>query len=198
LKCRNSELRNGDAKRSFKHVIPKENDAEHSLFQYDFLVRFVSRQNEQKKKKKDMSDKKNEIPASTGSNVTPRGAYPHTKRVGDFIFVSGTSSRRADNTIAGVEIIDEMGTKKLDAYEQTKVILQNIDKNLQSHGASLKDVIDVSSFLVNMNDFADYNKAYAEYFNAETGPTRTTVAVHQLPHPDLVVEIKVMAYKKQD
>ena len=133
----------------------------------------------------------------SNDKVTPRGAYPHTKRVGDFIFVSGTSSRRADNTIAGVEIIDEMGTKQLDAYEQTKVVLQNIDANLQKHGASLKDVVDVSSFLVNMNDFADYNKAYAEFFNAETGPTRTTVAVHQLPHPDLVVEIKVMAYKKE-
>ncbi len=129
-------------------------------------------------------------------NVTPRGAYPHVKRVGDFIFVSGTSSRRADNTIAGVEIIDEMGTKKLDAYEQTKVVLQNIDTNLQTLGASLKDVVDVSSFLVNMNDFADYNRAYAEFFDKETGPTRTTVAVHQLPHPDLVVEIKVMAYSK--
>ena len=131
------------------------------------------------------------------NKVTPRGAYPHTKRVGDFIFVSGTSSRRADNTIAGVEIIDEMGTKKLDAYEQTKVVLQNIDNNLKKLGASLKDVVDVSSFLVNMNDFADYNRAYAEFFNAETGPTRTTVAVHQLPHPDLVVEIKVVAYKKK-
>ncbi len=143
-----------------------------------------------------MSDKKNKIPSSEGSKVTPRGAYPHTKRVGDFIFVSGTSSRRANNTIAGVEIIDEMGTKKLDAYEQTRVVLQNIDTNLQKLGASLKDVVDVSSFLVNMNDFADYNKAYAEFFDAATGPTRTTVAVHQLPHPDLVVEIKVMAYKK--
>ncbi len=130
------------------------------------------------------------------NKVTPRGAYPHTKRVGDFIFVSGTSSRRADNTIAGVEIIDEMGTKRLDAYEQTKVVLQNIDTNLQTLGASLKDVVDVSSFLVNMNDFADYNRAYAEFFDKDTGPTRTTVAVHQLPHPDLVVEIKVMAYKK--
>ena len=131
------------------------------------------------------------------NKVTPRGAYPHTKRVGDFIFVSGTSSRRADNTIAGVEIVDEMGTKRLDAYEQTKVVLQSIDANLQTLGASLKDVVDVSSFLVNMNDFAEYNKAYAEFFNAETGPTRTTVAVHQLPHPDLVVEIKVIVYKKE-
>lgn len=128
--------------------------------------------------------------------VTPRGAYPHTKRVGDFIFVSGTSSRRADNTIAGVDIIDEMGTKHLNIKEQTREVLKNIEKNLMNEGATLADVVDVTSFLVNMNDFAGYNEAYAEFFDAVTGPTRTTVAVHQLPHPDLVVEIKVMAYKK--
>ncbi|AXG69991.1 MAG: RidA family protein [Kordia sp.] len=129
--------------------------------------------------------------------VTPRGAYPHTKRVGDFIFVSGTSSRRPDNSIAGVDIIDEMGTKHLNIATQTREVLKNIDKNLQSVGASLADVVDVTSFLVNMNDFAGYNAAYGEFFEKETGPTRTTVAVHQLPHPDLVVEIKVVAYKKQ-
>lgn len=129
--------------------------------------------------------------------VTPRGAYPHVKVVGDFIFVSGTSSRRADNSIAGVDIIDEMGTKKLNAYIQTKEVLQNIDNNLKAVGASLKDAVDVTSFLVNMNDFADYNKAYAEFFDKETGPARTTVAVHQLPHPDLVVEIKVIVYLKK-
>lgn len=136
-----------------------------------------------------MSDKK---------TVTPRGAYPHTKRVGDFIFVSGTSSRRVDNSIAGVDIIDDMGTKRLNVEVQTREVLLNIEKNLAKEGASLKDVVDVTSFLVNMNDFAGYNKAYAEFFNAETGPSRTTVAVHQLPHPDLVIEIKVMAYKKRD
>ena len=131
------------------------------------------------------------------NKVTPRGAYPHVKVVGDFIFVSGTSSRKADNSIAGVDIIDEMGTKRLNIETQTREVLQNIDRNLQSVGASLKDVVDVSTFLVNMNDFAGYNKAYAEFFDAATGPARTTVAVHQLPHPDLVVEIKVTAYKKQ-
>lgn len=130
-------------------------------------------------------------------NVTPRGAYPHLKKVGNFIFVSGTSSRRPDNSIAGVDIIDEMGTKKLNAYNQTKEVLKNIEGNLKKVGASLRDVVDVTSFLVNMNDFADYNKAYAEFFDKETGPTRTTVAVHQLPHPDLVVEIKVMAYREK-
>ncbi|NQX85058.1 MAG: RidA family protein [Flavobacteriaceae bacterium] len=135
--------------------------------------------------------------ASEGTKVTPRGAYPHVKVVGDFIFVSGTSSRRPDNTIAGVEIIDEMGTKKLCAETQTREVLKNIDTNLKKVGASLKDVVDVSSFLVNMNDFAGYNKAYGAFFEKETGPTRTTVAVHQLPHPDLVIEIKVTAYKKK-
>ena len=129
--------------------------------------------------------------------VSPRGAYPHVKVVGDFIFVSGTSSRRADNTIAGVDIIDEMGTKHLNIATQTREVLQNIDKNLASVGASLKDVVDVSTFLVSMNDFAGYNKTYADFFDKETGPSRTTVAVHQLPHPDLVVEIKVTAYKKK-
>tara|TARA_R110000868_G_scaffold3388_1_gene21877 strand:- start:13269 stop:13703 length:435 start_codon:yes stop_codon:yes gene_type:complete len=144
-----------------------------------------------------MSNKNNKVSTSEGTNITPRGAYPHTRRVGDFIFVSGTSSRRADNTIAGVDIIDDMGTKRLNIEVQTHEVLRNIEKNLAKEGATLKDVVDVTSFLVNMNDFAGYNKAYAEFFNATTGPTRTTVAVHQLPHPDLVVEIKVMAYKKK-
>jgi 2-aminomuconate deaminase len=131
------------------------------------------------------------------TKVTPRGAYPHTKRVGDFIFVSGTSSRRKDNSIAGVDIIDDMGTKHLNIETQTREVLKNINTNLLSEGASLDDVVDVTSFLVNMNDFAGYNKVYGKFFNPETGPTRTTVAVHQLPHPDLVIEIKVMAYKKE-
>jgi 2-aminomuconate deaminase len=129
--------------------------------------------------------------------VTPRGAYPHVKVVGDFIFVSGTSARRVDNSIAGVDIIDQMGTKFLNIETQTSEVLKNIESNLQTVGASLKDVVDVSTFLVNMNDFAGYNKAYGTFFEKETGPTRTTVAVHQLPHPDLVVEIKVTAFKKR-
>lgn len=127
--------------------------------------------------------------------ATPRGAYPHVKRVGDFIFVSGTSSRLPDNSFAGVHQIDEMGTMQLDIREQTKAVLDTIKDYLAAEGAGMEDVVDVTSFLVNMNDFAGYNEVYASYFNKETGPTRTTVAVHQLPHPNLVVEIKVMAYK---
>lgn len=126
--------------------------------------------------------------------ATPRGAYPHIKRVGDFIFVSGTSSRLPDNTFAGVKQIDNMGTVTLDIKEQTRAVLENIKDYLAVEGATLKNVVDVTTFLVNMNDFAGYNQVYATYFDKETGPTRTTVAVHQLPHPNLVVEIKVVAY----
>lgn len=130
------------------------------------------------------------------NKAIPRGKYPHIKRVGDFIFVSGTSSRRSDNTFEGVEV-DEFGTTNLDIKKQTSAVLKNIDEILKEEGASLKDVVDVSTFLVNMNDFKGYNETYGEFFDAETGPTRTTVAVHQLPHPHLLIEIKVIAYKKE-
>jgi 2-aminomuconate deaminase len=127
--------------------------------------------------------------------ATPRGAYPHIKRAGDFLFVSGTSSRLPDNTIAGANKIDEMGTIFLDIQEQTRAVLNNIKDTRATEGAALADVVDVGSFLVNMNDFGGYNQVYGEFFSKETGPARTTVAVHQLPHPHLVVEIKVTAFK---
>lgn len=127
--------------------------------------------------------------------AAPRGAYPHVKRAGDFLLVSGTSSRRPDNSFAGVKAVDEMGSMELDIREQTKAVLENIKDYLASEGATLEDVVDVTTFLVNMNDFAGYNEVYGTFFKKETGPARTTVAVHQLPHPHLLVEIKVMAYK---
>ena len=123
----------------------------------------------------------------------PRGAFPHIKRAGDFLFVSGTSARRPDNTIAGTEV-DEFGTSRLDIRIQTRAVIENIRDILQSEGAQLQDVVEISAYLVNMNDFAGYNEVYGEYFGYE-GPTRTTVAVHQLPHPHLLIEIRAMAYK---
>jgi len=124
----------------------------------------------------------------------PRGKFPHVKQVGDFVFVSGTSSRRTDNSFEGVEV-DEMGTTNLDIRKQTRAVIENIKDILASVDCKLSDIVDVTSFLVNMNDFGGYNEVYAEYFDYN-GPTRTTVAVHQLPHPHLLIEIKVTAYKK--
>ena len=125
--------------------------------------------------------------------ATPRGSFPHVKTVGDLIFVSGTSSRRPDDTFVGVEV-DESGTATLDIREQTRAVIENIRDILQSVDADLEDIVDISSFLVNMDDFDGYNEVYSEYFDFD-GPTRTTVAVHQLPHPYLLIEMKAMAQK---
>ncbi len=126
----------------------------------------------------------------------PRGRFPHVRRAGDFVFVSGTSSRRPDDSFEGVEV-DALGTTKLDIRAQTRAVLENIRDILESVGAGLEDVVDVTSFLVSMNDFGGYNEVYAEFFDFD-GPTRTTVAVHQLPHPHLLIEIKVIAHKPQN
>ena len=123
----------------------------------------------------------------------PRGKFPHIKRAGDFLFVSGTSARRADNTIAGADV-DPMGTTRLDIRLQTRAVIENIRDILRSAGAGLQDVVEVSTYLVNMNDFAGYNEVYGEFFGYD-GPARTTVAVHQLPHPHLLIEITARAYK---
>ncbi len=123
----------------------------------------------------------------------PLGHYPHVRRVGDFIYVSGTSSRRKDNSHEGA-IQDEQGQWHLDIKAQTKAVIQNIGQLLNSLEADLSHVIDITSFLVDMKDFKGYNEVYGTFFNHETGPTRTTVAVHQLPHPNLLIEIKAIAY----
>mgnify|MGYP001196903618 CR=1 FL=1 len=125
--------------------------------------------------------------------ANPRGKFPHCKRAGDFIFVSGTSSRRPDNSFAGVEV-DEMGVTNLDIRAQTRAVIENIRDILASAGAELRDLVETQVFLVNMNDFGGFNETWAEFFDYD-GPTRTTVAVHQLPHPHLLIEIKAVAYK---
>ncbi len=125
----------------------------------------------------------------------PRGKYPHVKRAGDFLFVSGTSARRADNSIAGAEV-DDFGTTHLDIRAQTRAVIENVRDILRSVDAKLEDVVEVTTYLVNMNDFAGYNEVYGEHFGYD-GPARTTVAVHQLPHPHLLIEIRAMAYKPE-
>ena len=123
--------------------------------------------------------------------ATPRGRFPHVKVAGGFVFVSGTSSRRPDNTIAGASV-NAMGTTALDIRVQTRAVIANLRDLLHAVGADLSDLVQITAYLVNMNDFGGYNEVYAEYFD-ETGPTRTTVAVHQLPHPYLLIEIQAVA-----
>lgn len=126
-----------------------------------------------------------------GGRAVPRGRFPHLKVAGGFAFVSGTSARRPDNTIAGAEA-DEFGTTRLDIRVQTRAVIENIRDLLTEVDAGLADLVQVTTYLVNMNDFGGYNEVWAEYFD-HRGPARTTVAVHQLPHPHLLIEVQATA-----
>lgn len=145
------------------------------------------------KKKRSSALKPRSTSKVLAHKAKPRGRFPHIKRAGDFLFVSGTSSRRPDDTLAGVTHRAD-GSLDLDISAQTRAVIENIREILASMEATLDDVVEISTFLVNMQDFAGYNAVYAEFFDYD-GPTRTTVAVHELPHPHLLIEIKAVAFR---
>lgn len=125
----------------------------------------------------------------------PLGNYAHAVRHGDLIFVSGIASRDfVTDEIPGL-VLDEKGNRvRYDIKRETRATLENIDKILRSAGSSLKRVIDVSVYLLDMNDFAAYNEIYAEFFHSHR-PARTTVAVSGLPGK-IAIEMKVVASAK--
>jgi enamine deaminase RidA (YjgF/YER057c/UK114 family)/aromatic ring-opening dioxygenase catalytic subunit (LigB family) len=130
----------------------------------------------------------------TDAAPKPVGAYPHARRVGDLMYLSGVGPRQAaDDSIPGGPIHDKEGNKlDYDVYAQTKAVIRNIELILESSGGRLSDVLDVTVFLVDMDrDFADFNRAYGEAF-AGIGATRTTIAIRALPTP-IAVEFKVLA-----
>jgi 2-aminomuconate deaminase len=125
----------------------------------------------------------------------PVGPYPHARRVGDFIFVSGMGPRRpGTKEIPGVNQNALGKVTSHDIEVQTRATIENIRAVLKEAGADLVDVVDVSVFLTHMkDDFALFNRVYGEYF-AKVGPTRTTVEVSSLP-TSIAVELKVVAWK---
>ncbi len=131
-----------------------------------------------------------------GNIAVPRGQFPHVKRAGEFYFISGTSARRLDNSIAGVHENAD-GTVTLDIREQTRAVIKTLEIILNSVELELSDLVSINSYLMTMADFSAYNEVYAEYFSFD-GPTRTTVAVHQLPHPHLLIEMQAVAHKRTD
>ena len=122
----------------------------------------------------------------------PRGRYPHLKLAGGLVFVSGTSSRQPDETIAGADVGAD-GEVRLDILVQTRAVIIGIGTILRSVGAELADLVTVTTYLVDMADFAGYNEVYGEFFDATSGPARTTIAVRQLPHPHLLIEMQGVA-----
>ncbi|MEQ1572245.1 MAG: Rid family hydrolase [Myxococcota bacterium] len=138
-------------------------------------------------------DNKIEVP----KNLAPRpvGAYPHARRVGDLLFVSGMGPRRPEtDEIPGGPIRDPHGYPlPYDIEAQTRSVIANVRAVLEAAGSRLEDVVDVTVFLVDMDrDFKTFNRVYGEYF-AAIGPTRTTVAVTALPTP-IGVELKCIAH----
>ena len=127
----------------------------------------------------------------------PRGRYPHVKLAGGLAFVSGTSSRQPDDTIAGAEI-DADGQVHLDIRVQTRAVIVGIRTILQSVGASLSDLVTVTTYLVDMADFGGYNEVYGEFFDEASGPARTTIAVRELPHPHLLIEMQGIAVSPEE
>ncbi|HLG90426.1 MAG TPA: RidA family protein [Alphaproteobacteria bacterium] len=124
----------------------------------------------------------------------PRGRFPHFRRAGDLIFVSGTSARRPDNSIEGCEVGAD-GRRILDIRVQTRAVIANIEAILAEAGADLRDVVEICTYLVRMEDFEAYNEIYNSHFDFD-GPARTTVAVADLPHPDLLIEMKAVAFRR--
>jgi 2-aminomuconate deaminase len=125
------------------------------------------------------------------AQVAPLGSYSKVRQAGGLIFVAGTTARKADGSVAGVSV-DSAGRTACDISAQTRFALEEVRKALASVGAGLEDCIDVTVFLTDMRDFQAFNACYAEFF-PKNGPTRTTVAVLALPHPDMVIEFKVIA-----
>lgn len=126
------------------------------------------------------------------NRAQPLGKYPHTKRIGPWVFISGTSSRRPDNTYEGSELKPD-GQWTLDIKIQTKAVLENIQHYLELNGGELKDLVEVTVFLKDMRHFDEYNEVYNSFFPSN-GPCRTTVAVADLPRPQILIEIKGTAY----
>lgn len=129
----------------------------------------------------------------------PVGAFPHAKRVGDFLFLSGIGPRvRGSKEIPGVTLDSAGNIKSYDIAKQCHAVFENVRFVLEDAGATWQDIVDVTVFLTNMkNDFPVYNKLYAEYFagQGKPNPTRTTVEVTALPTP-IAIELKVIAALK--
>lgn len=126
----------------------------------------------------------------------PVGAYPHAKRVGNLLFLSGVGPRkRGSKEIPGVTLDSTGGIAAYDIAEQCRSCFQNVRAVVEEAGARWQDIVDVTVFLTNMrDDFEVYNRLYAQHFAGpgNPNPTRTTIEISRLPTP-IAIELKVIA-----
>jgi 2-aminomuconate deaminase len=134
-------------------------------------------------------------PIRTSEAPAPVGAYPHARRVGDLLFLSGVGPRTPGSNAIPGNVHDANG--KLVAYDieaQCRQVFANVRAVLEASGARWEDLVDVTVFLTDMaRDFAAYNRVYAEYFrDPATAPCRTTLGITALPTP-IAIELKCIA-----
>lgn len=126
----------------------------------------------------------------------PVGAYPHARRVGSLLFVSGMGPRqRGQSQIPGVRLDERGEVQSHDIAVQSRAVFDNLRWIIEDAGSRWENIVDVTVFLTDMkNDFAEYNRIYAEYFAGpgKPNPTRTTVEVTALPTP-IAIEVKAIA-----
>jgi len=130
------------------------------------------------------------VSITTSERPKPLANYPFLREAGGLLFLSGVSARQKDGTIAGVT--RQAGKASYDVAEQFRAIIANITETLRSVDGTLSDLVDVTIFLTDMADYPAMNGEYNKWFGPD-GPARTTVGVSQLPHTDMVVELKVVA-----
>ena len=142
--------------------------------------------------KQQITNSKTEI-IKTEKAAAPLGAYPHARKVGNLLFLSGIGSRSAvDNKIPGLELDEAGNIIKYDIEAECHSVFANVKAVLEASGSSWDKIVDVTVFLTNMKtDFPKYNKIYADYFS-EVEACRTTVEVKSLPTP-IAIELKVIA-----
>ena len=129
----------------------------------------------------------------SSSAPEPVGLYPHARRVGDLLFLSRVGPRkRGTKEIPGVSLDAAGKVESYDIEAQCRSVFENVRTIVTESGSSWQQIVDVTVFLTNMDDdFATYNKIYAEYF-ADNQPCRTTVEVNALPTP-IAIELKCIA-----
>ena len=127
----------------------------------------------------------------------PVGLYPHARRVGNLLFLSGVGPReRGSKAIPGVELDKDGNIVSYDIEAQCHSVFRNVRYILEDAGATWNDIVDVTVFLTNMkDDFPIYNRIYAEYFK-DNQPCRTTLGITSLPTP-IAIELKVIAAFKE-
>jgi 2-aminomuconate deaminase len=129
-------------------------------------------------------------------NGASREAFPSLRRAGPFVFFSGTSPRKSNRLAAGAAVAG-LGATATDIRKQTKDCVENIRSILCAAGGGLEHLVELTTYLVDMRDFAGYNEIYNQYFSHQ-GPARTTIAVSQLAHPEALIEMKGVAYIAED